>query len=87
MQIQKKDALASSKLNLEDMFFMAQLGVEEVGTWCQLVTAMFVESARQAQAMLGVKDSQEMLILQGDMVRKAAVLSRSIYDLCDEKLR
>jgi phasin family protein len=81
--------LASQKASIETMFGLTHKafeGVEKlVDLNVQASKAALSESANHAQAVLGVKDAQELLALQASLMQplaeKAAAYSRHLYDI------
>lgn len=81
--------MASHKANIDTLFGLTQKafeGVEKlVDLNVQATKAALAETANHAQAVLGVKDAQELLALQAGMVQplaeKTAAYSRHLYDI------
>lgn len=81
--------LAAQKANLETLFGLTQKAVEGVEKLLELnmqaTKAALSDSASNAQAILSVKDAQELLSLQANMVQplaeKAAAYSRQLYEI------
>ena len=81
--------VASQKANMETLYGLtakAFEGVERlVDLNVQATKAALAESANHAQAMLSVKDAQQLLALQAGMFQplaeKAAAYSRHLYDI------
>ena len=77
--------MASHKANIETLFGLTQKAFEGVEKLVELnvqaTKAALAETANHTQAMLGVKDAQELLALQAGMVQplaeKPAAYSRS----------
>ena len=83
--------VAAQKANMETLFGLTQKafsGVEKlVELNVQASKAALSESAEQAQAMLSVKDAQELMALQASMMQplaeKAMAYSRHLYDIAN----
>lgn len=83
--------VAAQKANIETLFGLTQkafTGVEKlVELNLQASKAALCESAEQAQALLSVKDAQELLALQASMMQplaeKAMAYSRHLYDIAN----
>ena len=81
--------MASHKANIETLFGLTQKAFEGVEKLVELnvqaTKAALAESANNAQAIMGVKDAQEMMALQASMVQplaeKTAAYSRHLYDI------
>jgi phasin family protein len=81
--------IAAQKANMETLFGLTEkafAGVEKlIDLNLQASKAALAESAEQAQAMLAVKDAQELLALQAGLMQpladKAAAYSRHLYDI------
>ncbi len=81
--------LASQKASIETMFGLTHKAFEGVEKLVELNVqaskAALSESAHHAQAVLGVKDAQELLALQASLMQplaeKAAAYSRHLYDI------
>ena len=81
--------LASQKASIETMFGLTHKAFEGVEKLVELNVqaskAALSESAYHAQAVLGVKDAQELLALQASLMQplaeKAAAYSRHLYDI------
>ncbi len=81
--------MASHKANIETLFGLTQKAFEGVEKLVELnvqaTKAALAESANNAQAVMGVKDAQEMMALQASMVQplaeKTAAYSRHLYDI------
>ncbi len=81
--------MASHKANIETLFGLTQKAFEGVEKLVELnvqaTKAALAESANHAQAVMGVKDAQELLALQASMVQplaeKTAAYSRHLYDI------
>ncbi len=81
--------MASHKANIDTLFGLTQKAFEGVEKLVELnvqaTKAALAETANHAQAVLGVKDAQELLALQAGMVQplaeKTAAYSRHLYDI------
>lgn len=81
--------MASHKANIETLFGLTQKAFEGVEKLVELnvqaTKAALAETANNAQAVLNVKDAQELLALQASMVQplaeKTAAYSRHLYDI------
>jgi phasin family protein len=81
--------IAAQKANIETLFGLSQKafeGVEKlVELNVQVAKASLDEAAEHAQAVLSVKDAQELLALQAALLQpnaeKAAAYSRHVYDI------
>jgi len=81
--------MASHKANIETLFGLTQKAFEGMEKLVELnvqaTKAALAETANNAQAVLGVKDAQELLALQASMVQplaeKTAAYSRHLYDI------
>jgi phasin family protein len=81
--------MAAHKANLETLFGLTQKAFEGVEKLMELnmqaTKAALSDSASNAQALLSVKDAQELLSLQAALMQplaeKAAAYSRQIYDI------
>ncbi len=81
--------MASHKANIETLFGLTQKAFEGVEKLVELnvqaTKAALAETANHAQAVMGVKDAQELLALQAGMVQplaeKTAAYSRHLYDI------
>ena len=81
--------MASHKANIETLFGLTQKAFEGVEKLVELnvqaTKAALAETANNAQAVMGVKDAQELLALQVSMVQplaeKTAAYSRHLYDI------
>jgi phasin family protein len=84
-----EQVLASHKANIETLFGLTHKAFEGVEKLVELnvqaTKAALAESANHAQAVLGVKDAQELLALQAGLVQplaeKTAAYSRHLYDI------
>jgi phasin family protein len=81
--------MASHKANIETLFGLTHKAFEGVEKLVELnvqaTKAALAESANHAQAVLNVKDAQELLALQAGLVQplaeKTAAYSRHLYDI------
>lgn len=81
--------MASHKANIETLFGLTHKAFEGVEKLVELnvqaTKAALAETANHAQAVMGVKDAQELLALQAGMVQplaeKTAAYSRHLYDI------
>ena len=81
--------MASHKANIETLFGLTQKAFEGVEKLVELnvqaTKAALAETANNAQAVMGVKDAQELLALQASMIQplaeKTAAYSRHLYDI------
>jgi phasin family protein len=81
--------MASHKANIETLFGLTHRAFEGVEKMVELnvqaTKAALAETATHAQAMMGVKDAQELMALQASMVQplaeKTAAYSRHLYDI------
>jgi len=81
--------IAAQKANIETIFGLTQKAFEGVEKLVELnvqaTKAALSESANNTQAMLSVKDAQELLNLQASMVQplaeKTVAYSRHLYDI------
>lgn len=81
--------VAAQKANLETLFGLTQKafeGVEKlVELNVQVARASLTEAAEHAQAVMSVKDAQELLALQAGLLQpsaeKVAAYSRHVYDI------
>jgi phasin family protein len=81
--------MAAHKANIETLFGLTQKAFEGVEKLVELnvqaTKAALAETANHAQAVLAVKDAQELLALQAGMVQplaeKTAAYSRHLYDI------
>ena len=81
--------MASHKANIETLFGLTHKAFEGVEKLVELnlqaTKAALAESANHAQAVMGVKDAQELMALQAGMVQplaeKTAAYSRHLYDI------
>ncbi len=81
--------MASQKANMETLFGLTNKAFEGVEKLVELNVqaskAALAETANQTQALMGVKDAQELLALQAGLMQplaeKAAAYSRHLYDI------
>lgn len=81
--------MASHKANIETLFGLTHKAFEGVEKLVELnvqaTKAALAETANHTQAVLGVKDAQELLALQAGLVQplaeKTAAYSRHLYDI------
>ena len=81
--------MASHKANIETLFGLTHKAFEGVEKLVELnvqaTKAALAETANHAQALMGVKDAQELMALQAGMVQplaeKTAAYSRHLYDI------
>lgn len=81
--------MAAHKANIETLFGLTQKAFEGVEKLVELnvqaTKAALAETANNAQAVMSVKDAQELITLQTSMVQplaeKAAAYSRHLYDI------
>ncbi|MEO7954703.1 MAG: phasin family protein [Polaromonas sp.] len=81
--------MAAHKANIETLFGLTQKAFEGVEKLVELnvqaTKAALAETANNAQAVLSVKDAQELLALQSSMVQplaeKTAAYSRHLYEI------
>jgi phasin family protein len=86
-----EQVLASQKASLETLFGLTQKAFEGVEKLVELNVqaskAALSESANHTQAMLSVKDAQELMALQAGLMQpladKAAAYSRHLYDIAN----
>jgi phasin family protein len=84
-----EQVMASQKANMETLFGLTNKAFEGVEKLVELNVqaskAALAESANQTQALMGVKDAQELLALQAGLMQplaeKAAAYSRHLYDI------
>ncbi|HAL38460.1 MAG TPA: Phasin (PHA-granule associated protein) [Polaromonas sp.] len=89
MMLTAEQIMASHKANIETLFGLTQKAFEGVEKLVELnvqaTKAALAETANHAQAVMGVKDAQELLALQAGMVQplaeKTAAYSRHLYDI------
>ena len=89
MSLTAEQIMASHKANIETMFGLTHKAFEGIEKLVELnvqaTKAALAETANHAQAMMGVKDAQELLALQAGMVQplaeKTAAYSRHLYDI------
>ncbi len=81
--------IANNKANIETLFGLTNKAFESVEKLVELnvqaTKAALAESANHAQAVMGVKDAQELMALQASLVQplaeKTAAYSRHLYDI------
>ena len=81
--------MAAHKANIDTLFGLTQKAFEGVEKLVELnvqaTKAALAETANHTQAVMGVKDAQELLALQAGMVQplaeKTAAYSRHLYDI------
>jgi phasin family protein len=81
--------VAAQKANIETLFGLTQKAFEGVEKLVELnvqaTKAALAESANNAQAMMSVKDAQELLTLQASLMQplaeKTVAYSRHLYDI------
>ncbi len=81
--------MASHKANIETMYGLTHKAFEGIEKLVELnvqaTKAALAESANHAQAVMGVKDAQELMALQAGMVQplaeKTAAYSKHLYDI------
>jgi phasin family protein len=81
--------MASHKANIETLFGLTHKAFESVEKLVELnvqaTKAALAETANHAQAVMGVKDAQELMALQAGMVQplaeKTAAYSKHLYDI------
>ncbi len=86
-----EQVLASQKASIETLFGLTQKAFEGVEKLVELNVqaskAALSESANHTQAMLSVKDAQELMALQAGLMQpladKAAAYSRHLYDIAN----
>lgn len=84
-----EQVLASHKANIETLFGLTHKAFEGVEKLVELnvqaTKAALAETANHTQAIMGVKDAQELLALQAGLVQplaeKTAAYSRHLYDI------
>ncbi|GAB4089510.1 phasin family protein [Hydrogenophaga soli] len=84
-----EQVVAAQKANLETLFGLTQKAFEGVEKLVELniqaTKAALAETANHTQAVLSVKDAQELLALQAGLVQplaeKTAAYSRHLYDI------
>ena len=89
MTLTAEQILAAHKANIETLFGLTTKAFESVEKLVELnVTASraaLAEAANHSQAMLSVKDAQELMAMQAGMFQplaeKAAAYSRNLYDI------
>ena len=81
--------MASHKANIETLFGLTHKAFEGIEKLVELnvqaTKAALAETANHAQAVMGVKDAQELMALQAGMVQplaeKTAAYSKHLYDI------
>lgn len=81
--------MASQKANMETLFGLTNKAFEGIEKLVELNVqaskAALAETANQTQALMGVKDAQELLALQAGLMQplaeKTAAYSRHLYDI------
>ncbi|MES2415176.1 MAG: phasin family protein [Pseudomonadota bacterium] len=89
MMLTAEQIMASHKANIETLFGLTHKAFEGVEKLVELnvqaTKAALAETANHAQAVMGVKDAQELLALQAGLVQplaeKTAAYSRHLYDI------
>ncbi|MBC7718356.1 MAG: phasin family protein [Chitinophagaceae bacterium] len=89
MMLTAEQVMASHKANIETLFGLTHKAFEGIEKLVELnvqaTKAALAETANHAQAVMGVKDAQELLALQAGMVQplaeKTAAYSRHLYDI------
>ncbi|MES2053651.1 MULTISPECIES: phasin family protein [Polaromonas] len=89
MMLTAEQIIASHKANIETLFGLTHKAFEGVEKLVELnvqaTKAALAETANHTQAVLGVKDAQELLALQAGLVQplaeKTAAYSRHLYDI------
>ena len=89
MSLTAEQIIASHKANIETLFGLTHKAFEGVEKLVELnvqaTKAALAETANHAQAVMGVKDAQELMALQAGMVQplaeKTAAYSRHLYDI------
>ncbi|NMM07380.1 TIGR01841 family phasin [Polaromonas sp.] len=84
-----EQVMAAHKANIETLFGLTQKAFEGVEKLVELnvqaTKAALAETANHAQAVMAVKDAQELMALQAGMVQplaeKTAAYSRHLYDI------
>jgi phasin family protein len=84
-----EQVMASQKATMETLFGLTNKAFEGVEKLIELNVqaskAALAESANQAQALMGVKDAQELLAMQAGLMQplaeKTAAYSRHLYDI------
>jgi phasin family protein len=84
-----EQVLASHKANIETLFGLTHKAFEGVEKLVELnvqaTKAALAETANHTQAVMGVKDAQELMALQAGLVQplaeKTAAYSRHLYDI------
>ncbi|MES2510776.1 MAG: phasin family protein [Pseudomonadota bacterium] len=89
MMLTAEQIIASHKANIETLFGLTHKAFEGVEKLVELnvqaTKAALAETANHTQAVMGVKDAQELLALQAGLVQplaeKTAAYSRHLYDI------
>jgi phasin family protein len=89
MMLTAEQIMASHKANIETLFGLTHKAFEGVEKLVELnvqaTKAALAEAGNHAQAVMGVKDAQELMALQAGMVQplaeKTAAYSRHLYDI------
>ncbi|WP_457279775.1 phasin family protein [Polaromonas sp. P5_D5] len=89
MMLTAEQIMASHKANIETLFGLTHKAFEGVEKLVELnvqaTKAALAETANHAQAVMGVKDAQELMALQAGLVQplaeKTAAYSRHLYDI------
>ncbi|MES1980737.1 MAG: phasin family protein [Pseudomonadota bacterium] len=89
MMLTAEQIMASHKANIETLFGLTHKAFEGVEKLVELnvqaTKAALAETANHTQAVMGVKDAQELLALQAGLVQplaeKTAAYSRHLYDI------
>ncbi|AYQ30542.1 MULTISPECIES: phasin family protein [unclassified Polaromonas] len=89
MMLTAEQVLASHKANIETLFGLTHKAFEGVEKLVELnvqaTKAALAETANHTQAVMGVKDAQELMALQAGLVQplaeKTAAYSRHLYDI------
>lgn len=84
-----EQVMASQKANMETLFGLTNKAFEGVEKLVELNVqaskAALAETAHQTQALMGVKDAQELLAMQAGLMQplaeKTAAYSRHLYDI------
>lgn len=92
MSLTAEQILASQKTNIETLFGLTTKAFEGLEKLVELnmtvSRAALSEAAQQIQAILNVKDAQELLALQASlfqpMAEKTAAYSRHLYDIASD---
>jgi phasin family protein len=87
-----EQVMASQKANMETLFGLTNKAFEGVEKLVELNVqaskAALAETAHQTQALMGVKDAQELLAMQAGLMQplaeKTAAYSRHLYDIATD---